>query len=136
MNKVTAVLIAAVMLPLLLSACGSPLSDSLNGTSWTLTAMNDAPVLINNPVTIAFTEGKIGGSSGCNTYGGAYSLFGEKITTDKIVMTLMACADTIAMDQESAFLDILQHARTFKIKDGQLLIFSPDGKSLRFSRNP
>ena len=122
---------------LLLSACGGgSLSDPLNGTAWTLTAINNAPVLVNSSVTAEFTGGKIGGSSGCNSYGGAYKANGEKLTTDSIAMTLMACMDAGVMEQESAFLENLQKAQTFEITEGQLLILSSDGKSLRFSQNP
>ena len=101
-----------------------------------LTAINDTPVLANTSVTAEFTDGKIGGSSGCNSYGGAYKASGKKITTDSIAMTLMACMDAGVMEQESAFLENLQNAQTFEITEGQLLIFSSDGKSLRFSQNP
>ena len=122
---------------LLLSACGGgSLSDPLNGTAWTLTAINGTPVLANSSVTAEFTGGKIGGSSGCNSYGGAYKASGKKITTDSIAMTLMACMDAGVMEQESAFLEVLQNAQTFEITEGQLLIFSSDGKSLSFSQNP
>ena len=130
-------LIFTAILLLLLSACGSgSLSDPLNGTAWVLTAINDTPMLVNTSVTAEFTGGKIGGSSGCNSYGGAYKASGNKITTDSINMTLMACMDTGVMEQESAFLENLQKAQTFELIEGQLLILSSDGKSLRFSQNP
>ena len=128
---------SAAILLLLLSACGGgSFSDPLNNTSWKLTSINEAPPLANTFITVEFTEGKIGGSSGCNSYGGAYNASGKKITTDSIAMTLMACMDAGVMEQESAFLGILQNAQTFELTEGQLLIFSSDGKSLRFSQNP
>ncbi len=129
--------ISAAILLLLLSACGGNLSsDPLKGTGWTLTAINDTPSLSNTSVTIEFTDGQMGGSSGCNSYGGAYKASGNKISTDSINMTLMACLDAGVMEQESAFLEILQNAQTFELTEGQLLILSSDGKSLRFSQNP
>ena len=122
---------------LLLSACGGgSFSDPLNNTSWKLTSINETPPLANTSMTVEFSEGKIGGSSGCNSYGGVYEASGDKLATDSINMTLMACMDAGVMEQESAFLGILQNAQTFKITDGQLLILSTDGKSLRFSQNP
>ena len=96
----------AVILLLFLSACGgSSIINPLNGTFWNLAAINDTPVLVNTSVTVEFTDGKIGGSSGCNSYGGAYKVSGKKFTTDSIVMTLMACMDAGVMEQESAFLE-------------------------------
>ena len=129
--------ITAAILLLLLSACGGSLSsDPLKGTAWTLTAINDTPALANTSVTVEFADGQLGGSSGCNSYGGAYKASGNKITTDSINMTLMACLDAGVMEQESAFLGILQNAQTFELTEDQLLILSSDGKSLRFSQNP
>ena len=92
--------------------------------------------LVNTSVTVEFTDGKIGGTSGCNSYGGAYTARGEKITTDSIAMTLMACMDPGVMEQEQAFMENLQNAQTFELTEGQLLIISSEGKSLRFSQNP
>ena len=127
----------AVILLLFLSACGgSSITNPLNGTIWNLAAINDTLALVNTSVTVEFTDGKIGGSSGCNSYGGVYKVSGKKITTDSIAMTLMACMDPGVMEQESAFLENLQNAQTFELTEGQLLIFSSDGKSLRFSQNP
>lgn len=130
-------LIFTAILLLLLSACsGGSLKDPLNGTAWALTSIDDTSPLENTSVTIEFTDGKIGGSSGCNSYGGSYKLSGEKFSTDSIAMTLMACMDSGVMEQESAFLDHLQNAQTYKLADGQLLILSSDGKSLTFTQNP
>ena len=128
-------LTSAAILLLLLSACGGgSLSDPLNGTAWTLAAINGAPALANTTVTAEFTEGKIGGSSGCNSYGGAYTVSGNKISTDSINMTLMACVDPGIMEQESAYLEILHNAQTLEVANGQLQIFSSDGKSLTLIR--
>ena len=127
---------AAILLLLLSACCGGSLSDPLNGTAWNLTAINETPALVNTAVTAEFNGGKIGGSSGCNSYGGAYKASGKKITTDSIVMTLMACMDAGVMEQESTFLEILQKAQSFELSEGQLLILSSDGKNLRFSQNP
>jgi heat shock protein HslJ len=137
MKALTFASVMAAILLLLLTACsGGPFSDPLNNTSWKLASINEAPPLANTSITVEFTEGKIGGSSGCNSYSGAYKASGNKIATDSIVMTLMACMDAGVMEQESAFLGILQDAQTFELTNGQLLIFSSDGKSLHFSQNP
>jgi heat shock protein HslJ len=94
------------------------------------------PTLQNSIVTAEFTQGKVGGSSSCNSYGGSYKINGRKFTAESIAMTLMACVDAGVMEQEQAFLEILQNAQSFEIKDDQLLIFSSEGKSLSFSQNP
>ncbi|MHB8807035.1 MAG: META domain-containing protein [Anaerolineaceae bacterium] len=117
----------------LLSACGLiNAKDTLNETSWLLTAIDDAPTLEGTKVTAEFSEGQIGGSSGCNSYGGSYETKGEKITTSSIVMTLMACQDASIMEQEQTFLQYLQDAQTFQISGKQLQIFDSNGRALTF----
>ncbi len=128
---------AAILVLLLVPACSiGALKDPLNGTAWTLTSINNSPPLENTTVTVEFKDGKIGGSSGCNSYGGFFKVSGEKITTDSIAMTLMACMDQGAMAQEQAFLEYLQEAQAFKLNEDQLQILSSNGKSLTFAPNP
>ena len=89
MKVLSFVPVSAAILLLLLSACvGGSLSDPLNGSSWTATAINDIPALGSTSVMAEFIDGKIGGSSGCNSYGGAYKASGKKITTDSININL------------------------------------------------
>ncbi len=124
---------AAVLFLFLLAACGGgAFKDPLNGTTWILTSIDNKLPIEKTSVTVEFTDGKIGGSSGCNSYGGSYEIKGEKITTDSIAMTLMACVDPGVMEQEQAFLGYIQDAQTFKLSEGQLQIFRSDGKSLTF----
>ena len=117
----------------LLSACGgiNP-RDTLNGTSWILTSIDNTPPLNGTKLTVAFTGGKLNGSSGCNSYSGSYEINGEKISTGPIAMTLMACMDTDMMDQEQSFLAYLGDLKTFIRSEGQLQFFRSDGKALTF----
>lgn len=59
-------------------------------------------------------DGSTSGSTGCNKYNAAYTIGGEKITISPGATTLMACSTPI-MAQESAFLDVLASATTYKI---------------------
>ena len=124
---------AAVMFVYLLTACGviNP-RDALNGSAWTLTSFDNMPPLKGTKLTVEFAEGKIGGSSGCNSYGGLYKVNGEKISTGPIAVTMMACVDPGVMEQEQIFLEYLQEAQTYIRSEGQLQIFRSDGKALTF----
>jgi heat shock protein HslJ len=125
--------LAVILVTILLSSCGgTSLKDPLNNSAWVLTSIDNMSPLEKTAVTVEFTEGKIGGSSGCNSYGGSYKVKGEKITTDSIAMTLMACVDPEIMEQEQVFLGYLQDAQTYKLGDGHLQIFRSDGKNLTF----
>ena len=135
MNKIHTALTVAVFLCLfLLGACGGSVDrDPLSGTAWTLTAFGDNQPIPGTALTIEFSEGRLGGSSGCNMYGATYETRGEKITIGDIESTLMACLDEGAMDQEGAFLAFLQEVRTFSLNQGQLQLLRPDGQALTFT---
>jgi heat shock protein HslJ len=124
---------SAILIIYVLTACGgiNP-RDTLNGTAWTLTAIDNTPTLKGTKLTIAFAGGKLSGSSGCNSYSGSYEINGEKISTGPIAMTLMACMDTGVMDQEQSFLEYLGNLKTFIRNEGQLQLFRSDGKALIF----
>jgi heat shock protein HslJ len=131
--KYSVLISTAILVIFLLASCaGATRSDPLNGTAWTLTSIDNSPPIGSAAVTVEFTGGQIGGSSGCNSYSGSYKVQGEKITTDAIAMTLMACADSRLMEQEQTFLGYLQNTPTFKLSAGQLQIIRSDGKVLTF----
>ena len=120
-----------LLIILLLSACNciSP-TDPLDGTSWRVSAIHDSPVLEKPILSVEFKDGTVGGSSGCNSYSGEYTIRGINISIESIAMTLMACMDMAVMEQESTFLENLQNAQTFTLSENQLVIFSAGGKSL------
>jgi len=132
-NRFLFLITIVILSTFLLSACGLiNAKDALNGTSWLLTAIDDTPTLEGTKVTVEFSDGQIGGSSGCNSYGGSYETKGKKITTSSIIMTMMACVEPSVMEQEQTFLQYLQDAQTFQISDEQLQIFDSNGKALTF----
>ena len=111
---------------ILLSACNlaNPFaSDPLKGTSWQLYAIGKTFPIEGSTITISFEDGHVSGSSGCNHYGGAYKVNKDKIEIGLLNTTLMACADSAMMDQESTFMRMLGNAQRFEIVDGQLQVF-------------
>lgn len=84
-------------------------------------------------ITLTFNEdGTLGGSSGCNTYGGNYTLDGAAITIDSLVWTLMACLDPPGvMEQETTYLDTLGAVTTWEIGPNGLTLTTDDGRALR-----
>jgi heat shock protein HslJ len=74
----------------------SPPSDceNLAGTRWTLVSMSkpeeETPVIKGSSVTLEFQEGgPVGGSGGCNSFGGQYQIEGNSISFQEIFSTLM-----------------------------------------------
>ena len=113
------------------SACsmlaGSSGAD-LAGTSWTLTQINGSAPIIGRQLTLQFNDTSATGNSGCNSFGGQYTTDGNKITFTNLASTLMACADAdgnpdnALMDQEQAYLNALNKATVYTIKDDTLNI--------------
>ena len=128
--------LTVLVLALLLSACsgGSASGDPLSGTSWMLASIDGSAPISGVVATAAFSDGKVSGSSGCNSYGGAYELDGEQIHFSDLVSTLMACTDPQGvMDQESAFLGGLTDAQSYQLSADKLQILTSDGKTLVFT---
>jgi len=129
-----------VLLVLLLAACGrlvgQPAGPELDlvGTRWQLESLNGTPVLPGSTVTLQFdADGVAGGNSGCNHYGGSYTLDGSNIEFSEIFSTLMACLDDGVMDQEAAFLGALGNAQSVSLA-GDRLTITHDGGELIFVR--
>jgi heat shock protein HslJ len=109
-------------------------SDPLVNTSWQLTTFGPAgaetPVVADSTVTLEFSaDGTAGGNTGCNSYGGDYTVEGDTLSFGEMVSTLMACADETVMAQEQAYLEALQSAARFEVTADQLTIWYDDGNS-------
>jgi heat shock protein HslJ len=132
-----------VVLMLGVSACasgGQTVSslEDLADTHWQLSSYGDidaeVPVVEGSTITLDIgPNGEIGGSAGCNSFGGTYTLDQGKIAVGEISSTLMACADQLVMDQEEQFLAALKSATGIEMNGDELTILYNEGKSaLRF----
>lgn len=108
--------------------------DPLAGTAWVLVKLNGELPVEGTVLTLSFTDGNLGGSAGCNSFGGAYKVSGDQLKTGEIASTLMACIDSGVMNQESLYLSLLGAAQTFTLSDSELRISSSDGGELVFIR--
>ena len=114
---------------LLLSACtATSSSPNLKNTSWNLTQINGQPIVPNSTPTLAFDSERASGSGSCNSFGGDYTLKGNKLTFGPLMSTMMACLDNGIMDQEFAYLAALQTTASYEVKDGNLLLLDAQGK--------
>ena len=109
--------------------------DSLANTQWVLesfgTVGSETPVVGENAVTLEFaSDGQVGGSASCNSYGGSYSVQDNTLVLAEIVSTLMACVDTALMEQEVQYLDALQTVSEFQVDGDRLTITYDDGQGV------
>ncbi len=130
-------LLMGILLLGLLAACGTgsapPGGDPLKGTAWSLASINGAAPLTGTMQTLTFSDGRISGSGGCNSYGGTYSLEGGKIQIKDMFSTLMACMDPQGlMDQEASFFNSLGNAQSYQVNKNSLQIHTTDGTTLDF----
>ena len=121
------------LLSLLIYACSNADSLSLNGMSWELVAIGKHTPLADSHITLTFEDGQVSGNSGCNSFGGEYKLKGDSIEFGMLMSTMMACADSARMEQESTFMKMLGDAQRVELVDGQLQIYGSGQDALTFA---
>ncbi len=75
---------------------------------------------------------RVGGFSGCNRFGGTYTINGDSLRFGPLATTRMACA--AGMDLESQLSAALGATRRYELSSTQLKLFGPSGPVARFSR--
>lgn len=128
-------LLVLFIICLAISACASEKPATLIG-SWELTAYgpvnSPTPAVSDAGAELTFNgDGTVTGNSGCNGFGGSYTVEGDQITFESITSTLMACEDA-RMAQESAVTQVLTGTAKYKI-EGSTLTLTNDDRVLVFT---
>jgi len=151
-RRVAALLIAAA--PLLpactaMSAASDPPAPAaarpgpaaaLDGTAWVLRSLpgrSAVPAPPGPSATMAFADGRVSGSDGCNRYGGPYAASAATLALGPgLISTRMACAGA-AGELAAAFGPVLAAARGWRIAAGELALLDAQGAVLAtFSAQP
>ncbi|UJH92086.1 META domain-containing protein [Antarcticibacterium sp. 1MA-6-2] len=114
--------------------------DRLNG-SWKLIRVNDTSFTIENvypinyggqpKIAIDTDERKIGGFTGCNTWGTTLNIVDNSIVfIDSIEKHEQGCGGT----WEAEYLNLLKNNKSFTVQDDHLKLTSSDNKTLTFQR--
>ena len=77
--------------------------------------------------TAEFADGKVSGSTGCNSYNGTYDLKGDGAITFSAMASTKAFCEGLA-DQEQAMLKGFDDARTAEVADGDLQFLDSSGE--------
>lgn len=80
---------------------------TLDGRTFLSTDVQGMALVPGTRVTLTFKDdGSLGASGGCNSMGGAYTITGDRLTTDQMFMTEMGCAEPRMQQDQwlSAFL--------------------------------
>ena len=118
-----------LVMALAISACAAEdPAASLIGT-WNLTSYGPAgsqtPAVADSDANLTFNEdGSVGGTSGCNSFGGQYTVEGNQVIFSEVVSTLMLCE--LLMEQEEAMLQVLTETATFEIEGNTLTLTNND----------
>ena len=121
--------LAAIVLLFVLSACSSGAQPvDLEGSKWVLTSLEGKGLLPGTRITLEFQEGKAGGFTGCNSYGGSYSTGrGNSLELKEVAITLQACLEPEGvMDQEQVYTSNLFKAAFFQLEEDQLELLDSD----------
>lgn len=119
-------------------------AGDLTGRVWYLETYKDAqgtqaPLLAGSQITAEFgSDGTLSGSSGCNRYTGSYQVDSDQLQIGALASTMMACLDPAGlMEQETAYLQVLSNAASFRLADSKLELLDDDGQvTLVFSETP
>jgi heat shock protein HslJ len=114
-------------------------AESLAAETWVLTSYGspDQPQAILEGVVISLEyqpiQGRLGGTAGCNSYFGGVTIDEDQqlFSIGTIGMTRKACAEP-TMEQESAFIRMLEKVTRFAILDGTLFLYTGSGEVLTF----
>jgi heat shock protein HslJ len=111
------------------TATGGAESASLVGVPWTLVSGLDVEGVEASPPSATFENGVVGGSTGCNHYGGPVTIDGDSMKIGMIAATQIACpppADSV----ERAYLAALGQVSGWRMDGSALVLVNGDGDEL------
>lgn len=102
--------------------------NALPGSFWRLEDLNKAGVIDNSQITLSFDKnGRLSGSSGCNSYSGSYTLGKDEFSIHRnMISTMRACTADSVMEQERKFLKALSLVNAVTIDDTGALVLTGD----------
>lgn len=134
---VVTILVLSTALPLAVGAAQP--APTLAGTAWVLQeyAVQRAglvPAVGDQRPTLVFgTDGRVNGTTGCNTYSGPYSEAGDQLTIGPLVTTLAACVDDDLARQEQVLTQVLNGPTVALTRQGSQLTLSAPAGTLVFA---
>jgi heat shock protein HslJ len=122
---------------LICAGCASIAVDArtFEGTRWHVTAINGRATPATGDYRIEFKDGGIGGSFGCNHFGGRYAVRGEAVVVREVRSTMMACSDPAASFEGAGF-TILNQPMTIHWRSGHHLNLTNRAGSIDLERLP
>ncbi|MEM5516142.1 META domain-containing protein [Henriciella sp. AS95] len=106
--------------------------DQLTAHEWMAATLNGDPLFQSSQITMTFEEdGRVSGSSSCNSYTGSFKLNAGTLTFGPLAMTRRACFPQEIMEQEQAFVAVMGDNPDVDLdENGLLTLTGADGRSL------
>jgi heat shock protein HslJ len=126
---------------ILVVGCTSQNVTNFEGTSWKMDTYLSSIDHLVSPVsstnlTLEFKDGRIYGSSGCNSFFAKYTVEKNSMSFGLIGATKMYCSNQGVMEQEQTYFMRLESVKTYKIEGGKLQLIDGNGKTvLVFSKS-
>ncbi|WP_291068786.1 META domain-containing protein [Hyphomonas sp.] len=113
-----------------------PDPEVLIGGEWTVEDINRTGIIDNSHLTLTFgADGRVSGSTNCNTFGGVYLADETTLTLAPLAMTQRACTAPAMAHQEQRYMAALNGEMAWTITpDGALELTGPAGQRLLLRR--
>jgi heat shock protein HslJ len=98
------------------AASGRMTSPDVNTGAWTLVGVDRRAPAAEGALSL-LPDGTFTVRPGCNTGGGSYVIDGNRLVTDGIGLTMMAC-DEAVMAQEKVFVQVLDSDPRYEVETG------------------
>jgi len=129
---------SSLMLTLLVTSACTPAvqppgqTPALEGTEWKLVRINDREPLAGTEPTLLFEVTSLGGTTGCNHFGGDYTYKSDgTLTIRDLMQTEMYCIEPEGvMEQEVEYMGKLIQAASYRVVDERLEILDQAGVSI------
>jgi heat shock protein HslJ len=128
--------VAALLVIVAAGGCGGGEAEpadasSLKGVPWVLASGVDVGGWEAAPPSATFDGGRVAGSTGCNQFGGRYTVDGPALELGDLAMTAMGCPPpTDAVEQ--AYVAALERVRAWRMENEELVLL--DGEEAELLR--
>jgi heat shock protein HslJ len=108
----------------------------LDTQAWTLSTINNQPLLPGSAITLQFLKGELAGFAGCNDYNGNYTSVDNgdgtfAVTLDRLTTSRRSCPQDL-MTQEDNFTNMMQTVTSAAIQENKLTLSGQNGQLVFF----
>ncbi|MBB4661322.1 META domain-containing protein [Conexibacter arvalis] len=115
--------------PATTTTAAPPTADQLDGRDFAARRIDGAPPVAGSDARIAFRDGRLGASTGCNGIGGRYEIADGRLIADELFQTEMGCEPAL-MRQEERMRTLLGSHPRIALDGRRLTLTGDDGAAI------